>query len=153
MTGSTQAMPFAQGFGLLLTSHLVSNGAIVRTDPINAAQVDYQVQIVEHDDRDNIRPPRGALTTLAAGIAVATVPVNHWSEPALALIPAAAAVDAFSGSWTSISPKEVIITTQVIDNNRILYSSSNIYYINQEDAEHYRSVLDNLKTIPVTNSW
>ncbi|MDW5375703.1 hypothetical protein R6258_02110 [Halomonas sp. HP20-15] len=143
--------PFARSFDDLLTSQLVSNGALVRTDPINAAQIDYRVQVVEHKGRDFIREPMGTWTALSAGIAVATWPVNHWSEPALALIPAAALVDAFSGSWESVSPQEVIITTQVSENNRILYSSSNIYYINAGDADHYRN--DASRLLPVTDAW
>ena len=153
VAGGNQPMPFAEGFGSMLTSHLVANGAIVRTDPLGAAQVDYRVQVVEHDDRDGIRPPPGALTTIATGIAVATIPINHWSEPALALIPAAAGVDAFSGSWANVTDKEVIITTQVTENNRVFYSSSTVYYINPEDADHYRDESMSLKTIPLTNRW
>lgn len=140
---------FAQSFGDLLTSQLVSNGALVRTDPLDAARVDYRVQLVEHDDRDYVREPLGTWTALSAGIAVATLPINHWSEPALALIPAAALVDAFSGSWEDISAREVIVTTQVSENNRILYSSSNIYYINGGDAEQYEAS----KPLPVTDAW
>ncbi|TDX30992.1 hypothetical protein DFO67_104257 [Modicisalibacter xianhensis] len=150
---ASQDSPFARGFGSMLVTHLVANGALVRTEPIGAAQVDYQVQVVEHDDRDFIRPPRGALTTIATGIAVATWPINHWSEPALALVPAAAGVDALSGGWAGVTDKEVIVTTQVIDVNRVLYSSSNVYYINPEDEAHYRDESTFLKTIPVTNRW
>ncbi|GAA5178681.1 hypothetical protein [Modicisalibacter zincidurans] len=140
---------FAQSFGDLLTSQLVSNGALVRTDPINAARVDYRVQLVEHQDRDYVRAPVGTWTALSAGIAVATLPINNWSEPALALIPGAALVDAFSGSWESVSNQEVIVTTQVSENDRILYSSSNIYYINGDDAGQYESP----KPLPVTDAW
>ncbi|WP_136064823.1 hypothetical protein [Modicisalibacter radicis] len=140
---------FAQSFGDLLTSQLVSNGALVRTDPINAAQVDYRVQLVEHKDRDFVRAPVGTWTALSTGIAVATLPINNWSEPALAVIPGAALIDAFSGSWEDVSSQEVIVTTQVSESNRILYSSSNIYYINGGDAGQYEAP----KQLPVTDAW
>ncbi|GAB2800119.1 hypothetical protein GCM10027040_29590 [Halomonas shantousis] len=150
VAGNTQTTPFANGFDDLLISRLVSSGAIVRTDPLNAAQVHYSVQVVKHKDRGYIRESPGTWTALSTGIAVATLPINHWNEPALALIPAAGIVDLFSGNWTELSHEEVIITTQVTDNNRILYSSSNIYYINAGDDDHYES---GTKTIPVTNRW
>lgn len=153
IAGGMQHTPFAQGFDALLTSQLVSQGAIVRTDPINTAQVDTRVQVVTHKDRGYIRAPRGAWTTLAGGVAVATLPLNNWSEPALALIPAAAAVDLFSGSWTSLSNTEIVVTTQVTDNNRILYSSSNIYYINAGDEDHYSNEAILSTPIPLTNRW
>lgn len=149
INGNDENSTFARSFQDLLTSQLVSNGALVRTDPVNAARVDYRVQLVKHTDRDYIRAPQGTWTALASGIAVATIPVNHWSEPALALIPGAALVDLFSGSWESISDHEVVITTQVTDNGRILYSSSNIYYINGGDAGQYASS----KPLPVTDTW
>lgn len=153
VVGGLEETPFSRSFDSLLTSQLVSRGALVRTDPFGAAHVSYRVQLIEHEDRGYIRAPRGTWTALASGIAVATIPFNHWSEPALALIPGAALVDAFSGNWTSLSDEEIIITTQVTENNRILYSSSNIYYINADDSEHYGDGPGSLRTIPVTDQW
>lgn len=84
---------------------------------------------------------------------MATVPYNHWEEPALALLPLAGAADLFSGSWTSETDQEVVITTQAIQGNQILYSSSNIYYINGGDKDQYRAHKLNLKPVAVTNRW
>lgn len=150
--GSDQKTPFSQTFSSLLTSELVAGGARVQTDATHATRISYKVQLIEHKDRGKIRAPQGALTTLAAGIAVATIPYNHWSEPSLALIPLAAATDLFSGSWTSESNQEVVITTQAIQGNQILYSSSNIYYINGGDSDHYVDQTAG-KTVNVTNNW
>jgi len=107
--------PFSEAFNSLLTSQLVARNASVSLNQSNALNVNYRVQVVEHNDRGYIRAPQGAMTALAAGIAVATIPYNHWSEPSLALIPAAGLVDLFSGSWASESNQEVLITTQVTD--------------------------------------
>lgn len=153
--GSAQHTPFNDTFNSLLTSELVSAGARVQTDANQATRIVYKAQLVKHKDRDPIRPPQGALTTLAAGIAVAAVPANHWEEPALALIPLAAAADLFSGSWTSETNQEVVITTQAIQGNQILYSSSNIYYINGGDRDHYlaRKPKPAPKPVAVTDRW
>lgn len=146
--------PFNTAFNSLLTSQLVSRNASVSRNSTNALTVSYDVQVLEHSDRGYTRAPQGAWTALAAGIAVATIPYNSWSEPSLALIPAAAIVDVFSGSWVSKTNQEVIITTQVSDNNSILYSSSNIYYINGGDSNHYINTLPTpAKNISITNSW
>lgn len=144
---------FTRGFESLLTSELVTRGGFVRTDAANAALVDTRIQVVRHKDRDFVRAPQGALTALATGIAVATIPYNHWAEPALALIPAAAAGDAFSGNWLSRSNTEIIVTTRVTENSRILYSSSNIYYINSGDNDHYGGERRAARSIPVTDQW
>lgn len=149
---------FERGFRTLLTSELVSRGANLTTVPTpNAANIHIGVEVVEHRDRSFIRPPTGAFTALTAGIAVATIPINHWAEPALGLIPTAIAADAVSGSWTYTGNEEVIITTQIIDGERILYSSSNIYYINAGDRRQYaphrvpRAPVT--PTVSITDTW
>ncbi len=155
---------FHRGYRALLTSELVAGGARVSTVAEQAAEVRFGVQTVRHRGRGFVRPPQGAFTALAAGIAVATLPYNHWSEPALALIPGAVLADLFSGSWTYTGNDEVIITTQVIENQRILYSASNLYYINRADREHYARPVGAsaaagaaspslLPIIPVTDRW
>lgn len=129
---------FARGFRTLLTSELVTRGAHVTTQPGFSAEVHVDVEVISHRDRSFIRPPVGAFTSLAAGIGVANLGLNHWSRPAVGLIPAAAiTADVASGNWTYTGNEEVIITTQVIDGGTILYSSSNLYYINAGDRRHY----------------
>lgn len=148
---------FYRGYRDLLTSELVSRGARVSTVPAQAAEVRFTVETVKHRDRSFIRPPEGAFTTLAVGVAVASLAYNHWAEPALALIPGAMLADAFSGSWTYTGDDEVIITTQVIENQRIIYSSSNLYYINAGDRRQYAPPSGPAKPLlpilPVTNRW
>lgn len=149
---------FGRGFQDLLTSQLVSRGATVTTEPsAQSATVRVNVEVVNHRDRGYIRPPRGAFTALAGGVAVATHPFNHWSEPALALIPAAIAADITSGSWTYTGDEEIIVTTQIVDGERILYSSSNIYYTNQGDRRHYAPHRvpkpPATPTVSITDSW
>src|SRR5690554_3345052 len=151
--GADVATPFSTAFDSLLTSQLVSKGAYVKTSPNQAAEVSYKVQVVKHKDRGYIRAPEGSMTALAAGIAVATIPINNWSEPALALIPAAFATDLFSGSWTSEIDQEVVITTQVSLADQVVYSNSSIYYINPGDFDHYKAPAKTTKTVKVDGQW
>ncbi len=148
---------FMRGYRSLLTSRLVERGAHVSLAATDGARIHVDVQVVDHRDRGFVRPPHGALTTLAAGIAVATIPINRWREPSLALIPAAVAADVVSGSWTYTGDTEVIITTQVIEGERISYSSSNFYYINRGDRRHYGdrtpSVTPPTPSVRITNEW
>ncbi|XKF04300.1 hypothetical protein LG286_11465 [Vreelandella venusta] len=149
---------FGRGFRTLLTSELVSRGATLMTVPTtNTANIHVDVEVVTHRDRGFIRPPVGAFTALTAGIAVATIPYNQWSEPALGLIPGAIAADITSGSWTNTGNEEVIITTQILDGEQILYSSSNIYYINPGDrrqyAPHRVPQAPTTPTVSITDTW
>lgn len=147
---------FARGYRSLLTSELVSGGAIVQKEPGGAATVDFDVEVINHSDRGFIRPYPGTMTlaALATGISVLVAPS---SNAALALIPPVAGADVTSGSWTSVSQEEVIITTKITDNERVLYSSSNIYYINQGDRRHYdppRAPKPKpIPRIPLDNQW
>lgn len=127
---------FARGYRALLTSELVSGGAHIRTRPEQAARLDFDVEVVHHSDRGFIRPYPGtiSLASLGAGIAVLVAPS---SSAGLALLPPAVAADVTSGSWTGAGNEEVIITTEIVDNRHVLYSSSNIYYINEGDRDHY----------------
>ena len=149
---------FERGFRTLLTSELVSRGANLTTVPTaNSANITIGVEVVEHRDRGFIRPPVGAFTALTAGIAVATIPFNQWSEPALGLIPAGILADTTSGNWTHTGNEEIIVTTQIIDGERILYSSSNIYYINGGDrrqyAPHRVPQAPTTPSVPLTDTW
>ncbi|WP_170833037.1 hypothetical protein [Halomonas arcis] len=149
---------FGRGFRTLLTSELVSRGANLTTQPqANSAEVHIDVEVIKHRDRDFVRPPVGAFTALAGGIAVAAIPINQWAEPALGLIPAAMAADVTSGSWTHTGNEEVIITTQILDGEQILYSSSNIYYINSGDRRQYAPdrvpTAPSTPTVSITDEW
>lgn len=145
--------PFSEAFDALLTSQLVSKGGYVRTSPENALLLTWDAQVIEHKDRGWHRAHEGLWTTLAAGIAVATLPARNWEEPALALIPGAALVDLYSGNWwTGPERHEVLLTTRVEDAGQVVYSSSSIYYINGGDRDHYQSV-DGVPTLQVTDRW
>lgn len=146
---------FNRGFEDLLTSRLVSHGASVTTAPTaNSVTLEFHIEVVNHRDRGFVRPPAGAFTALAGGVAVATIPYNQWSEPALGLIPAAIGADITSGSWTYTGNEETIITVQAVEDDRILYSSSNIYYTNRGDRRHYKPQnVPQVPTVSVSDSW
>ena len=65
--------------------------------------------------------------------------------------------DTTSGSWTYTGDEEIIVTTQIIDGERILYSSSNIYYINAGDrrqyAPHRVPQAPTTPSVPLTDTW
>lgn len=127
---------FARSYRSLLTSELVSGGALVSSKPEGAAELDFDVEVVHHTDRGFVRPYPGviSLATLATGIGLLVAPSPNAG---LALIPPIAAADITSGSWTKVGDEEVIITTEISDSQRVLYSSSNIYYINRGDRGQY----------------
>lgn len=148
--GDDQAV-FNRTFKQLLSEELVKQGALVMLQPGAAATVQYDVNLIEHKDRGYIRPPEGALTALTAGIMVASLPYNQWSNPELALLPAAVIGDVLIGNATSETPYEIAITTQVVKSGMLKHSSTNLYYINGGDKDHYQRPAQSARKIRVTD--
>lgn len=132
--------PFAQAYGRLLTTHLVSNGANVAVDYESQAHiVEYSVQVVKHGDRDSLPFKPGTVVGAAATAFGIYKAVDKWGTPGLIVAPIAAAADyyLYAREETDTSDSEVLVTTTVTSGNRLEFSDSRIYYFNTGDAEHY----------------
>lgn len=143
---------FHEGYEQLITSQLVQQGLSVKTTPEGAAQLSFDVSVITHKGQDSRRMAPGSWTMLAAGVAVASEAVDHWSRPVKLLLPLAVGADLYSGNFVNDSNTEVIITTRVVEGQRILYSSSNIYYINAKDTDHYEATKAPTRTVKITNT-
>lgn len=121
---------FFRSYHDLLTTALVARGARISTVPDGAAEVRVLVETIQHRDRDLGNPP------------------SVW--PKLMR-------DWFYGNGSSAGNDEVVITTQVLESSRVLYSGSNRYYINEGDRRHYVEPATTgrplLPVFPVTNRW
>jgi hypothetical protein len=131
--------PFEQAYRNMLTSHLVSNGVQVALSPASAAyQLEYDVQVVKHNDRESLWPRPGTAT---AFFAVGTLAANirHWSDQALAMIPVAAGLEYLTLFWrdTEGSVTEVIVNSRVHDGVRLLSSTSHVYYFSDDDKHNF----------------
>lgn len=128
---------FDRGFKNLLTSQLVGKGAVVKASASDAVVVSYDVEVVEHRDRGYTRAPEGAWTLLASGVALLVSAADNWTPSSKVIAPAVIGADLFSGNLVDKSRYEIIITIQAVNNDQIIHSSSNIYYINGGDSRHY----------------
>ncbi|WP_051305716.1 hypothetical protein [Desulfogranum mediterraneum] len=132
--GPGETFPFDEGFNDLLVSQLVHFGVPTRVEPEeDSLVVDYKVQVLYHQDPAYQWPPPGALTALTGAIVV----LHHAPADILALA-LAGAVDAARTTSVINGHYEVIITTSIVDNNRYIMRSSDIYYINDADFWQYR---------------
>lgn len=133
---------FHLGFRKLLISQLLVKGVAVGTQP-TGLDVRFDAQIVRHHSKVANSVQLKA-TSLAAGIAVVRDLTFQHSAAAYTLIGLAAAggydaaklaLDgAASGGPTRT---EVLVTTTVEARQRYLASSSDVYYIEREDASLY----------------
>lgn len=131
--------PFEQAYRNMLASHLVSSGVQVALSPASAVyQLDYDIQVVKHTDRDSLWPRPGTATAFFA-IGTLAANVRHWSDQSLAMIPAALGLEAISLLWrdTEGSITEVVVNSRVHDGVRLLAANSNVYYFRDDDQQNY----------------
>ena len=132
--GPGSASPFDEGFNDLLTTQLVDFGIDTRAAADGASLiVDYKVQVVHHRAVRSQWPQPGVLTALATGVTV--LRDAPWE---LITIASAAAVDTLRATSVLNEHDEVIITTSIMDGDRYLLRTSDIYYINDADSWQYR---------------
>ena len=132
--GIGETFSFDEGFNDLLVSELVRFGVPTRAaSEEDALVVDYKVQVLYHQATRYQWLQPGVLTALTAGVLV----FRNAPGEILALA-TAGAVDAGLSTSVVNGHYEVIITTSIVDDNRYIMRSSNIYYINDVDFWHYQ---------------
>lgn len=136
---------FMQGFRKLLINQLIAKGMEVATQPVGALQVKLDAQLVRHNSQAGNSVQLKA-TSLAAGIAVIRDLTFQHTATAYTLIGlgAAAGLDAanlaLNGSASGGPTRtEVLVTTTVEAAQRYLVSTSDVYYIESEDASLYKA--------------
>jgi hypothetical protein len=131
--GHGDTFPFDEGFNDLLTTQLVNFGVktLVRED--EGLTVDYKVQVIQHRANRRQWPQPGMLTALTASILVFRD--APWEIAALA---AAATVDALNAVSVTNGHFEIVITTSIVDGNRYVMRTSDLYYINDVDFWQYQ---------------
>lgn len=132
--------PFEQAYRNMLTTHLVSHNVQVALDPATASHhIDYDIQIVRHEDRRALRPRPGAVSA-AFAIGVFGANIRNWTDQELALIPVGLGLDILNMLWrdTGESITEVVINSRVHDGNRIIAADSRVYYFSAQDEHNYR---------------
>ena len=115
---------FREGFQDLLTSYLVTKGKVVLIDKrlakLNGAYtVKYKMHVLKHEGKD-YAPPAFWVTNVRA------VTAGQQNLP-----------DHLYGRLTRNTETELLITTQVHHEDRLLVSNSQLYYLNNGDVVNY----------------
>jgi hypothetical protein len=140
---TNETSSFNEAFRDLLITKLFGYGVPIKSrEDEEAISVLYKVQVIHHNtDRSRSIQP-GLLTGLSAAVAVLR---NAPSE--LIILATGVAADVANSSMVSSGHYEVIITTSMTTDERYLFRSSDIYYINDKDFFHYQENLPQTKTI------
>lgn len=125
---------FNEGFRDLLITRLVNFGVPTSVDKkISDIEVNYKVQVVYHATKRYTIPP-GTLTALTAAVTV----FRHASTTMQAFA-LAAGLDIANSAGPRSGHYEVIITTSMVTDEKYLFRTSDIYYINDPDFWHYQN--------------
>ncbi|ALO45569.1 hypothetical protein [Pseudohongiella spirulinae] len=132
--------PFEQAYRNMLLAHLVGNNVQVALDPASASHhIDYDIQVVRHENRRSLRPRPGTASA-AFAIGVFGANVRNWTDQELALIPVGLGLDLLNVVWrdTEESVTEVVVNSRLHDGNRIIAADSRVYYFNAQDEHNYQ---------------
>ena len=125
---------FNEAFRDLLITRLVSFGVPTSTDKkITDIEVNYKVQVIYHASTRKMLPP-GSLTALTTMVAV-------FRDASLTakLIGLAAGIDIVGSTSPVNGHYEVIITSSMVTDEKYLFRTSDIYYINDPDFWQYQN--------------
>lgn len=129
---------FNQAFRNLLITHLMDKGFGITEDPeATALTVEYDVQLVSHNDRGFIRPTPGLFSGLAA-LAGSLFGLVEAGSPGGAVAVGSLALDVAPGYIVSPHPdSEVIVTTSVTNRDRYVTRMRDIYYVSDTNVHQY----------------
>lgn len=131
--GAGDTFPFDEGFNDLLTTQLVNFGVKTLVKEEDGLIVDYKVQVIQHRANRRQWPQPGMLTALTAGILVFRD--APWD---IATLAAAATIDTLNAVSVTSGHYEIVITTSIVDGNRYVMRTSDLYYINDVDFWQYQ---------------
>jgi hypothetical protein len=133
------SMAFSGAFRTLLIQALYDRGYTVSATPVGAVIVNTRTQLIRHQPAEHWAPTPGTFTAIGTGIYVGRQ-AGKWSgaEAAIGGIALGAAID----SWLYLTDRpsgEMLVTTSVLDEARVLFQTTSLYYVDANDAGLYVS--------------
>ncbi len=128
-----QTTQFNEAFRDLLLTRLVSFGVPTTTEKhVADIQLDYKVQVVYHAANRYTIPP-GSLSVVTG-----LITVFRHAPVELQLLALSAGLDVANAAFPGSGHYEVIISTSMVTDEKYLFRTSDIYYINDRDFWHYQ---------------
>lgn len=137
--GSDGETAFDRAYHDFLAEGLLNEGALL-FDAGEDARVEYDIEVIDFAARSQLNLPPGFISTTVLSAYIIGHAIEAWSNPAALLIPAAIGAD-FYQYMNADSPTpdtEIILTTRVKQDARLVYSHSSIYYLRTADAGLYQ---------------
>lgn len=126
---------FGFAFHNLLITHLLERGFSITENPSAGLPLNYDVQLVSHNDRGFIRPVPGLFSGLASSVFVLRGIARESSTAAWMV--GAVGADVVTGYITDNPDNEIIVTTSVMNGDRYVVRLRDIYYISDNNVGQY----------------
>lgn len=140
--------PFCRAFRSFIATDLVNSGVSINEDNKESYTLAWSVQSVKHDGPRKVDQSFFGENTLVASLGYGVYKVFEESTTASQFIATGVAADIVQEIYDTKNMKlpknEVIINVTMTKSNDTVYRSSNIYYINDMDKNHYVTTVDNL---------
>jgi len=129
---------FTNAYHDFLAEGLLNEGALVYESGQDF-RVDYDIEVVEFSGRSQLNLPPGFFSASALSVYIIAHALETWSNPVALLVPAAIGADfySFMNADSDTPDTEIILTTRVRGESRLLYSHSSIYYLRTSDVGLY----------------
>jgi len=144
---------FARAYNKMLKSALISSGFAVSNSEAGAQQVvTYDAQVIQHKDRDSLRNAIGAASATTMGYLIAKN-MSNTDQLAAAVVSLSVAYDylQWSDDEAPTPDTEILMTTEVDQGDKKIYSNTTIYYLNPGDIGLYKPGASE-KTFKITAS-
>ena len=131
---------FLRSYHDFLAEGLLNEGALLYESG-QEMHVEYDIEIVEFSDRHQLNLPPGLISASALSVYIIAHAVEAWSNPAALLIPAAVGADFYNymNADSETPDTEIILTTRVLGDARLVYSHSSVYYLRTADTGLYEN--------------
>jgi hypothetical protein len=118
----------------------VKQGTRIPESSSSAVNISYGVQRVRHLDTGSGRAPPGLFTLLGTGIWLGHQAAKHWTagDQFVAAIPTGAVLDLISGSVTTPTHTELIVSVVASrSDSTVIFRQDRSYYVDDADAAEY----------------
>ena len=129
---------FHRAYHDFLAEGLLNEGALLY-EAGEDAKVEFNIEVLDFSTRSQLSLPPGFISGTVLSAYIIGHAVEAWSNPAALLIPAAIGADFYQYmNADSATPNtEIILTTRVRQDARLVYSHSSIYYLRTADTGLY----------------
>ncbi len=140
--------PFCRAFRSFLGTHFIKSGVALKEVDMADYQLDWSVQTVTHEGTRVLPPSPPGTNTLIALLGYGVYKIIDKNSFAVGVITTGVALDIVKAFYqinsVALPKNEIIINVSLKKLDKYTYRSTNVYYVNDLDTNHYYNAKDQL---------